>query len=192
MHAQALDRLMQHADEPTRQRLNFLTTPHATAWLSSLALLKVTTQCEFVCGLKWASGLKFREQPYTCNDCGRQADPYGMHAVTCQRYGAVCRGHFVLRDTVAELLARAGIAASPEKHLPGSLDLPVDRLVLSWRRRTVAIDFTVVTPTRASAASTVSTSTTTLMDQAAKQKDQKRQQACEAAGWAFQPFVADT
>ena len=41
LHALAIDSLMQHADEPTRQRLNSLTTPHATAWLSSSALLQL-------------------------------------------------------------------------------------------------------------------------------------------------------
>ena len=36
-----------------------------------------------------------------------------------------------------------------------------------------------------------SSSTTTLVDQAAQEKQRKSQQACEAAGWAFQPFVSD-
>ena len=31
-----------------------------------------------------------------------------------------------------------------------------------------------------------------MMDQAAQQKQQKSRHLCEAAGWAFQPFVADT
>ena len=30
------------------------------------------------------------------------------------------------------------------------------------------------------------------MDQAATLKEQKSRQACQAAGWGFQPFVADT
>ena len=55
----------------------------------------------------------------------------------------------------------------------------------------MAVDFTIITPTRASA-SPSSSSTTTLLDQAAKQKQQKSRQQCEAAGWKFQPFVADT
>ena len=52
LHALAIDSLMQHADEPTRQRLNSLTTPHATAWLSSSALLQLMSQGEFVAGAK--------------------------------------------------------------------------------------------------------------------------------------------
>ena len=51
LHALAIDRLVQNADEPTRQRLNSLTTPHATAWLSPLTLLKIISQGEFVAGL---------------------------------------------------------------------------------------------------------------------------------------------
>ena len=82
-------------------------------------------------------------------DSGREADPYGIHAVTCQRSGAISRAHSLLRGTAAELLAKAGITAAPEQHLPGSLDRPADLLASSWRGRTVALDFTVITPTRA-------------------------------------------
>ena len=96
-----------------------------------------------------------------------------------------------LRDTVAELLTRAGISTVPEQRLPNSLDRPADLLVSSWHGCTMALDFTIITPTRASA-SPFSSSTTTLLDQAAKQKQQKSRQQCEAAGWRFQPFVADT
>ena len=53
------------------------------------------------------------------------------------------------------------------------------------------MNFTIITPTRASS-SISSTSTTTLMDQAAHQKEQKSKLICKAAGWNFQPFVADT
>ena len=96
-----------------------------------------------------------------------------------------------MRDTVAELLSMAGITSAPEQKLPDGQERPADLLVSSWRARTVAIDFTIITPTRASAA-TSSNSTTTLMDQTAAQKQQKSRTACEAAGWSFQPFVADT
>ena len=51
----------------------------------------------------------------------------------------------------------------------------------------VALDFTIITPTMASSATRVTTeSKTTLMDQAAEQKNEKCQNACRAA------FVADT
>ena len=53
------------------------------------------------------------------------------------------------------------------------------------------MDLTIMTPTRASS-SVSSTSTTTLMDQAAALKEQKSRRACEAGGWGFQAFVADT
>ena len=39
LHAQMKDWLWRNADEPTRQRLNLLKTPHATAWLSCRELL---------------------------------------------------------------------------------------------------------------------------------------------------------
>ena len=43
LHAVAIDWLVRNADEPTRQLLNSLTTPHATAWLSSTTLLNILT-----------------------------------------------------------------------------------------------------------------------------------------------------
>ena len=107
------------------------------------------------------------------------------------RSGAISRGHTALRDTVAELLTVAGITTAPEQKLPDGQERPADLLVSSWRGRTVAVDFTIITPNRASS-STSSTSATTLMDKAAMLKNQKSQSACAAAGWSFQPFVADT
>ena len=134
-------------------------------------------------------GMKIRDNP--CKDCGRQADPFGIHAVTCQRSGCITMGHTVLRDTVADLLAKAGVPAATEQHLPDSLNQPADVLPSSWRGRTVAVDFTIITPTRPSTRVS-STSTTTLMDQAAENKLKKSSSACQAAGWGFQPFVADS
>ena len=142
-------------------------------------------------GLKWVSGLKFRDDWYPCPDCERQADPYGLHAITCQRSGSTSRGHTAIRVAVGELFAKAGLPAVPEQRLPDSLDRPADLLLSSWRGRTVAADVTIITPTRSSS-SIPATSTTTSMDQAAHQKEQKGKRLCEAAGLAFQPFVADT
>ena len=169
LHALTKDWLWRSADELTTQRLNSLITPHATAWLSCRELLKILSQGEFVGGLTWVSGLKIRDEPYICPDCGREADVFGVHAVTCQRSGSISRGHSVLRNAIAELFAKAGISAAPKQRLPNSLDRPADLLVSSWGGSTVAVDFTIITPTRASA-SPSSISATTLMEQAANQK----------------------
>ena len=113
LHALAIHWLMTHADEPTQQRLNSLTTPHALAWLSSTSFVSMITQGEFAAGLKWVSGVKFRDEWPTCPDCGRQADPFGLHAITCQRSGSISRGHTALRDAIGELFAKVGIPAVP-------------------------------------------------------------------------------
>ena len=94
LHCMAIHWLWTNAEEPTRQRLNSLTTPHALAWLASNALTTLITQGEFVAGLKWVSGLKFRDEPYPCRHCGLQTDPYGVHATTCQRSGSISRAPF--------------------------------------------------------------------------------------------------
>ena len=104
--------------------------------------------------------------------------------------GRLARGTaFFFRGCKLTMVARAGIAAAAEQRLPDSVDRLADLLLSTWRGRTVAVDFTIITRPSSSLSST---STTTLMDQTGVHKDRKSRQACEAAGWAFQPFVADT
>ena len=131
LHSAAVDWIVRSADEPTRQRMNSLTTPHATAWLTSTSLMRIMTQGEFVSGLKWGGGMKFRHNAYRCPNCGSEANAYGVHAVTCQRSGAISRGHTMLRDTVAELFTLAWLPVTKEQHLPQSLDRPADLLLSS-------------------------------------------------------------
>ena len=109
IHQMVLDRLAQAADEPTKQRLNSLTTPHAIAWLDATFYTTPMTPTEYRCAHLWAGGHPFRDAPYTCPDCGVTADPYGVHAVGCLRSGYITRGHNALRDAVAELFQQAGI-----------------------------------------------------------------------------------
>ena len=133
-------------------------------------------------------GLPFRSSGYPCPDCGRQVDPSGIHAMTCSRSGTIARCHTVLRDTLQNVLLKAGLSVAPGQSPPGSSERPADLLVSSWRG--LAIDFTVITSTRASASHLASDST--LMDRAADLKIRKSKALCEAAGWEFRPFVADT
>ena len=63
--------------------------------------------------------VKFRNDCYPCRDCGQPADPYGVHAIACQRSGSISKGHTALRDAVGDLLPKAGIAAIPQR-LPAS------------------------------------------------------------------------
>ena len=189
-HQRALDRLVRVADEPTLQRLNSLTTPHATAWTTTSPIIASMSPVEFRAALRWILGLPFRSSSYTCPDCGRHADPLGLHAVTCSRSGMVTRGHTTLRDTVQEILRKAGLTVDAEQSIPGHSERPADLLVSSWHGRPLAVDFTIITPTRLSASHL--SSVTTLMDQAAESKNKRSLALCESAGWSFSPFVADT
>ena len=74
-----------------------------------MTLLKIISQGKFVAGVNWIAGQKIRDYPYICPHCGREADSYGLYAVTCVRSGAICSG---LRDTVAKLLMIAEITAA--------------------------------------------------------------------------------
>ena len=190
LHDQALNRLINISDEPTKQKLNSLTTPHATAWTTISPLVKTLTPVESRAALRWVSGVPFRPRQYMCPHCGAKADPYGLHAITCTRSGAISRGHNILRDTVAELFNMARVPVDIEQTLAECFERPADILVSRWGGKQLAIDFTVVTPTRPSSHLT-SSSTTTLMDHAAAQKLRKSKEKCQVAGWHFMPFVAD-
>ena len=191
VHQIALDALIRDADEPTRHRLNSLATPHSTAWLSSSPFIRTLTPVEFRAALRWILGVPFRSAPYSCPDCGATADQYGLHATTCSRSGFITRGHNILRDVMAELFSAAGRPVLAEQSLPDCFERPADILITTEHGRQIALDFTVVTPTRLSSTITSSASTT-LMDQAAQQKRRKSEVPCRAVGWTFRPFVADT
>ena len=94
-------------------------------------------------------GIPLRLASYACPDCGRPADKQGIHAVTCTRSGWIGRGHTILRDTLAEILRRAGLTVSLEQSPMGHADTrPADILVHDWQGRPLALDVTVVTPVR--------------------------------------------
>ena len=95
-----------------------------------------------------------------CHDCGVSADSVGVHAVTCTRSGDIT----VLRDTVRQILRKAGFSAQPEQQLPDHPERrPADVLVNGWKGRTLTmVNFTIVTPIRASSNLPASSSTTFL------------------------------
>ena len=115
IHQVTLDRLSRSADEPTKQRLNSLTTPHAMAWLDATSYTNSMTANEYRCAHLWAGGHPFRSAPYRCPDCGMQADQFGIHAVCCVRSGYIPRGYNAPRDTVAGLLQQAEIPTQVEQ-----------------------------------------------------------------------------
>ena len=118
LHRMVFDEVLRGSGADQLDLLNSLTTPHATAWTTSNALTCPLNAEEFRCGLKWIMGIPFRHTSYRCPDCGRAADEYGVHAVTCLRSGAIGRCHTLLRDTLGTLLLQAGIPAVWEPRLP--------------------------------------------------------------------------
>ena len=142
---------------------------------------------EFRFGLRWILGIPFRNSPYICPDCGREADPLGIHATTCQRSGAITRGHNTLRDCLARLFSEAGISVEMEQSPADMPDRrPADILLLNWKGKRLAIDCTLITPVRLSAMVNV-----LLPDEATRLKIRKNTAPCASAGWTCKPFVAD-
>ena len=185
-----VDQALRAANPTSLERLHSLSQPHATSWTLSTPLVKAQTPAEFRCGLRWILGMPLRASNYLCPYCGRQADGLGVHAVTCGATGDITRAHNALRDTVAHILTQAGYTVLKEQCIPGHPELrPADLLVLGYGPRPLALDFTVVTPVRASAPAGQSGS---LLDTAARDKIRKYRRVCDRAGWDFLPFAADT
>ena len=179
------------ASDLDKLRLQSLSTPHATTWTLNSPLYRLMTALEVRCGLRLTLGIPQFPSPYLCPDCGLEGDEMGIHAMTCRRSGDISRGHTLLRDTALQLFRQAGYAAEAEQGVPGHPGRrPADILVSGWRGRNLAIDFTIVAPTRASAHPSAA-STTTLMDNAALEKRRESEALCLQAGWLYHPFVAD-
>ena len=94
-----------------------------------------------------------------------------------------------MRDTVSGLLSMAGITSAPEQKLPDGQERPADLLVSSWRARTVAIDFMIITRLRGNHFHLFNDAHgPDSRAKAAKKKKPHRVQG----GRSFQPFVSDT
>ena len=185
----ARDALRSLPDPATHARIEALGCAHSTAWTAQSPFVKQTmTATEYRFALRWILGIPLRDLDYVCPDCARPADALGIHAVCCQRTGNISRGHTTLRDTLAEILRRAHCEVLLEQSPAGSKDRPADILVHGLADHPLAIDVTVVTPSRPSAIP----SATEPMDQAATAKSERSAELCGRTGWKFRPFVADT
>ena len=143
-------------------------------------MLERPTVAEFRWALRWTLGIPLREQEYACPFCGARADARGVHAVCCQRTGDITRAHNFLRDTVRDILAMAGYTVLKEQPLVKHAELrPADLLLIGYGKRPPAIDFTVITPVRPSAALGPPGA---LMDSAARAKCRKYRKACDEEG----------
>ena len=182
--------LVDRTPSDDKKRLLSVSTSHATSWTLDSPLIPVMLPGEYYCGLLWILGLSFREGAYICPDCGKPADPKGIHATTCQRSGAITIGHNKLQYTVGTLYEWAEYSVEYETPviLGGEERRPADLLVHGLASRPTAIDFTAVTTVRASASS----STTSLLDEAALRKTRENLAPCAQAGWLCSHFVTDT
>ena len=90
-----------------------------------------------------------------------------------------------------DVLRDASLQVELEKSIPGRDERPADLINHNWHGKTVALDLTIITSTRQSA-SLQTSATSTLMDQAARIKNNKSKARCTACGGDFMPFVADS
>ena len=139
--------LINNADLVDAVRLNSLSTPHATAWTPAARSPSMKDN-ETRFALKWILGIPFAGKEYKCPNCGKAADALGVHQVACGRTGEISKGHTRLRNTLFDLLSQVKYSLSLEKHLPNSTLRPGDVFIANYDPLPLAVDCTIVTPTR--------------------------------------------
>ena len=89
------------------------------------------------------------------------------------------------------MATHVGVKVTYERSLPHHCDLrPADVLFDSWQPLPLAVDFAIVTPTRASNTSSQGTTKTNeLMDTTAAMKIAKYGAKCAAEGWSFMEML---
>jgi hypothetical protein len=144
-------------------------------------------------------GLTIAEAPYKCQWCNHDADPLGLHAVTCQKSGAIGRTHTTLKYTFYRIAKAAGLDAELEVRPPNDpANVPADVLLRNFNGTgALAIDFTIVSPVLRADVNHHRTQATgsgcpNRIDDAADRKQKRYATICKAAGWTLQPGVMDT
>eukprot|EP00731_Ephydatia_muelleri_P015211 Em0008g931a len=137
-----------------RARLLFISSPHASSWLSvvpSKGLGLHLNPDQFQVAIKWWLGLD-TSGGSLCSLCPDTVlDPLGHHASTCKRGGDAVFRHNRLRDVVAEScrLAHLSVKVEAGNNLTPdhSHTRPADVLVQNWSRgRPAAFDICVTSP----------------------------------------------
>jgi hypothetical protein len=73
-HLRRRSALVEGSAAPDRERLNSLSTPHATSWTAGSPRISSLDASEVRYGIRWLLGIPFRSENYTCPDCGQNAD----------------------------------------------------------------------------------------------------------------------
>ena len=149
---------------------------------------------EFRLSCKYYMGIAIMDQQHAgspCPKCSRPLDIWGDHAVSCSLNGSTER-HYQLRDKLAELAHRAGMAVTKEEALPDG-DRPADLLIKRWDAQgTAAIDITCTHPLRSSDNNTTPEQADKSLQTAQQAKITKYKERCSAIGWNFIPAVCHT
>jgi hypothetical protein len=134
-----------------------------------------------------------------CPKCKVKMDPYGDHAIHCQKQPGFKYRHDLVRDVLYDTLVRAGIPATKEAPVnfltpPGenrSTLRPADVLIYSWDRgKRVCVDLTGVSPLVGFGSGVFVVGQAAA--KAAEAKVAKHEKACTENQHGFSPFAFDT
>jgi hypothetical protein len=178
----------------------------ASQWLMALpnpGIGQAMTPAEMRAALCYRLLMPIASRKRTCphGSCGHDMDIFGYHALSCEGAGGhLTARHAVVQNALCGLAQYCGFHPRKEavtvvwqdsqgrlKHLR-----PADLLVDgdSFDRK-LCIDVTIVSPLSEARAKKPEGRLGKLVDQAAKNKINKHQEACVAAGYDFEPFAVD-
>ena len=184
---------------PDKARLQSISSPHASAWLSVIPSPGSQSHLEpneFQIALKWWLGIDVSEGS-TCVYCpSHSLDHLGHHSLTCKHGGDVVTRHNRLRDVLVEHCRLAHVACQvemgsgwgPEK----SRTRPADVLIPNWSLgKSAALDLTVTSPLNAEIISEASVTAGSAAYAAEQRKHIANDPKCSELSWVCVPLAVE-
>ena len=188
------------SDPREKARLGCVALPHSGDWLNALpskALNLHMRPNEFRVAAKYRLGLPVFSSSATCpiQDCERENDLMGDHALGCPNNGERINRHNRLRDTVFKAAQSACLGPSQEIRglLSGSEARPADVFIPAWDKgKDTALDITVVSPLQMSLVDKCAQNHHAALDHAHSRKLASAFQSCAQVNVSFIPLAVET
>jgi hypothetical protein len=140
-----------------------------------------------------------RDGPYTCSQCGCEADGLGLHASLCNKNPDGCLKtschdrHDCVRDDVADLARNANLATRKEVMLSAASKARPADVLIHMRGQSVAVDTTVVSFFKSKACDFLERSASrafaAIFHDIRRAKEEKHAATCASAGVHFRALA---
>ncbi|KAL5467311.1 hypothetical protein EMCRGX_G031522 [Ephydatia muelleri] len=182
-----------------KARLLFISSPHASAWLSVTPSEGLGLHLDppvFQIAVKWWLGLDTSEGSQ-CILCPGVLDHLGHHAVTCKYGGDVVSRHNKIRDILVETCRRAHIGVQMEVGNNLTHDhnktRPANILLSNWfLGKPAALDVSITSPLNPLTLLEAGVLAKSAAQVTEARKHQANDPKCSELGWVCVPMVAES